>query len=347
MIKKIILLTDYKNRFLSKYGDHPYRSGMDKALLKNIFKKMDVDVEYLQFTDIDFNTTNFKNKIVLYSSSEDIGFHYKSYIEDIILGMKLQNAFVIPDYKYLRANNNKVFMEVLRDIIGNPELSNLKSFKPGVVEDVYQKKTTLEKWSGYVLKSATGAMSSGVFLAKNYKELIQKSKKISKTKKIYFDIKDYIRKFYFKGYQPESKFRNKFIIQQFVPNLKNDWKILIFFDKYYIVERPVKSNDFRASGSGHKHYLFGSNANIPPGIFDFAKKIFSSFNEPFASIDIMYDGSVFYICEFQLLHFGTSGQVKSDCYFTEKDGQWAQINEKLPLERVYAESIVNHLKQIL
>ena len=113
----INIFSDYKNRFQSKCGSIPYRSGMDKSLLKKYFEKSGYTVKLYKFSDINFSTMNFKDQIVLYTSSEDIGFHYKSYIEDLILGLHLRGAIPIPDYKYLRANNNKVFMEILRKII--------------------------------------------------------------------------------------------------------------------------------------------------------------------------------------------------------------------------------------
>jgi len=44
--------------------------------------------------------------------------------------------------------------------------------------------------------------------------------------------------------------RSKFIVQEFIPDLSNDWKVLVFWDKYYVLRRKNRPNDFRASGSG-------------------------------------------------------------------------------------------------
>ena len=43
MKKKIFFLTDYKNNFGSKHNALPYRSGMDKDLLKKYFKAKGYD----------------------------------------------------------------------------------------------------------------------------------------------------------------------------------------------------------------------------------------------------------------------------------------------------------------
>ncbi len=44
---KIILLTDYKDRFTSKWSAKPYCSGMDKEIINNEFNKRGFTVEFL------------------------------------------------------------------------------------------------------------------------------------------------------------------------------------------------------------------------------------------------------------------------------------------------------------
>ena len=249
--KTIHIISTYKDVFVSQADCIPYRSGMDKGLLKKYFNEAGFEVNLLQFSDIDFRKMDFNNEYVLYTSTEDVGYYYKSYIEDIILGLHLQGAKLIPDYEFLRANNNKVFMEILRDLTLSSGIEPLNSFKIGVLEDIYKYENELRKWDKYVIKTAEGAMSKGVFLANDFNELIKKSKKISRTFNLYGDLKDIARKYYFKGYKLESRYRKKFIIQQFIPNLQNDWKVLIYWDKAFILKRYTRKNDFRSSGSGN------------------------------------------------------------------------------------------------
>ena len=111
-MKKIYLLTDYKGHFGSKHDAIPYRSGTDKNLLQKYFSEYGFKTVFLGFSEVDFRKMDFKNKYVLYTSSEDVGCHYKSYIEDIVYGLHLQGAQLIPGYKWLQAHNNKVFMEI-------------------------------------------------------------------------------------------------------------------------------------------------------------------------------------------------------------------------------------------
>ena len=134
-------------------------------------------------------------------------------------------------------------------------------------------------------------------------------------------------------------------IQEFIQNLKSDYKVLIWGERYYIFERPVRNNDFRASGSGNEKYIYGSHVDLPEGIFNFSKQVFNQLNVPQLSLDIAYDGTTFYIIEYQVIYFGTVGHVLSDGFFLLIKGEWKFIPEKLDLEQVYAESIDFYIKE--
>jgi hypothetical protein len=143
-MKKIFILTDYKGYFGSKYTAKPYRAGMDKKLLEQYFADYGFQVKYIAFSDIDLRGMDFKDQYVLYTSSEDDGYHYKDYIEDIILGLSLKGTILIPEYKYLRANNNKVFMEILRDLLDGEDGKYIKSHHFGTIEELKEKTDNLQ-----------------------------------------------------------------------------------------------------------------------------------------------------------------------------------------------------------
>ena len=79
----IYLLTDYLNRFGSKHNSDIYQNGMNKKVLAQTFKNYGYKTKIIPINKIDFKNQEWKNKIILYSSQEDIGHFYKSYIEDI------------------------------------------------------------------------------------------------------------------------------------------------------------------------------------------------------------------------------------------------------------------------
>lgn len=341
---EIILLIDYKNVFGSKHFDKPYRSGFDKRLIEKYFEKEGFKTTFIRFADIEFNN-RLKNKIVVYTSSEDIGYYYKSFIEDIVLGLENIGAITIPPYKFLRANNNKVFMEILRQQSSLESIKNIKSRLYGVVEEALNDEDLKNSEYPKVLKLAEGASGKNVVLSYSYNDLIKKAKKLCRTRNIYYDLWDFGRSLKHKGYIRESLYRKKFIVQDFIPNLINDWKIYVFYDSYFIFYRPVlKKRVFKASGGGYDNYFYGLNANIPEGIFDFAKSIREEFNVPQLSLDIAYDGKQFYLFELQFVYFGTAGIPYSEEYFVKQNGKWIAKKNPKDQEFFYVDSIVKFIK---
>ena len=270
----IYLLTDYLNRFGSKHNSAIYKDGMDKNLLSELFEKQGYQTEFFKISKVDFRNQDWKGKIVLYSSQEDVGYYYKSFIEDIIYGLELAGAVLIPSYKYIKAHSNKVFMEILRDFSSLAEIKNLTAKHYGSYEEAILDEKNFDY--PVVIKSAEGAMSKNVALARNKNELKNVIKKLAATRNFKEEAREFIRSYKYKAYQKQSKFRKKFIIQNFIPDLSNDWKVLVFGDKYYIIERHVRKDDFRASGAGLNK--FGSHVNVPSNIFKFSQQIKEQLN---------------------------------------------------------------------
>jgi glutathione synthase/RimK-type ligase-like ATP-grasp enzyme len=344
-MRKIFLLTDYKNRFGLKEADTPYRSGFDKELLGQLFATKGYQAIFRNFSSVDFRTKEFENELVLYTSSEDTDYIYKSYIEDVVFGLEKAKAIVIPSFNYLRANNNKVFMEILRDQMQFLPAKNLRAYHFGSKEDFIQNENKFTA-SRYVVKTAKGASGRGVFLSKTYNDLIKLIKKISRSKNLFSEGWEIGRSLKHKGYIKESRHRKKFILQDFVPDLKNDWKIYVFGSRFYIFYRPIfKHREFKASGGGYDNYFYGLAANPPEGIFDFAEKVYEELNVPHASLDISYDGKEFYLMEFQCIYFGTAGVLRSDEYFEKNNGKWFPIKKKFTQEQVYVDGLMTYIEK--
>ena len=321
--KEIIFLLDYNKRFNSKWSAIPYRSGMDKHLLKKEFEKLNTTITYLSYGDIDFRDLSFfNNKIFLYTSAEDKNLFYKSFVEDIILGLELIGAEVIPGYKYLRAHHNKTFMEIMRDTSELEEIKDIKSAYFGTYEDFKENADTLKY--PFVLKGAFGATGKTVTLVNNIREALSKTKDFSSSKSFFYDFRDFVRSIRHKGYDKESRHRRKFIVQNLIPGMDRDYKILVFGKKFYVLERKVKKNDFRASGSG----LISYTKDLPEGMLDYAKKFFEHQNLPFFAMDVAFNGSGFTLIEFQALHFGTHTLDTSPYYFVKKNETWECVEEE-------------------
>lgn len=338
---KIFILTDYKGRFGSKHGDIPYRSGMDLQLLKSAFGKADYEVQYISFTHVTPGDGSWAGRVVLYTSSEDPGLVYKDYIEDVVLALSCAGAEVIPRFEFLRANNNKVFMELLRGLLPESLKGNLVSSHFGCMEEIAATGNDIE--FPVVVKGYCGSMGKKVFMAKDNGELMGIIKrKIVSQSTLKLRIKEYLRQIKHRGYQRDSFYRGRFITQKFIPGLKNDWKVYFFGEKAFVFYRPVFPHRlFLASGGGYDNYRYGTDAGVPEGMLDFGWTIFRELRVPNISMDIAWDGDHFYLLEFQCVYFGTAGILKkySKTCFLKEDAGWRISDNEGSVEQVYADSI--------
>jgi hypothetical protein len=343
-MKSLICLTDYKNQFSSKWKADPYRSGYNKDYLKTLFKDAGFSVNFIPICEVDFLNANWKDQVVLYSSSEENGLYYKNFIEDVVYGLEGAGARLIPDAAFLRANNNKVFMEILRQTKLPAELQTIQSHFFGTVEELEMAIQAGNVPCPCVIKKAAGAMSRGVFLAKDEDELRKQARKVSCTRQAAVSLKERFRTHKHKGYKPESDFQGKFVIQPFIPGLKNDWKVLVYGEKYFVLRRNIREEDFRASGSGYD-YTSGSQAGFPVGMLGLIREFFWKLDLPNLSVDFAFDGEKGYIFEFQAIHFGTSTQYKSKDYYEYCNEKWQLRENTYDQEQVYVHSIVEYLKR--
>jgi glutathione synthase/RimK-type ligase-like ATP-grasp enzyme len=340
MTKKIQILTDYKGFFGSKQYSRIYRGGMDIARIAELLRDYNFEVGILKFSEIEISKIVKEKPIVLYTSQEDRNGFYKSYIEDIIFHLESEGVFVIPRFEYLKAHNNKVAMELLRERSGYKPIQTIQTRVFGTAEEIRNQVDTFA--FPVVIKAAAGSMSKGVAKADNSDELWKMSLDVSVSPEMKSDFKDLLRGIkYGRKYVKESTHRNKFIVQNFITGLSNDWKVLVYHNLCYILYRGVRTNDFRASGSGK----FVFNKEIPKGILDYAIAIKNHFKVPHISLDIGFDGTKFHLIEFQFINFGTTTIEKSDFWFEKNEDTWLLKEGKSDLEEMYINSIVEFLKE--
>ncbi len=328
---KIFILIDYRDTFYSSTKE--VAGSMDTEKLRTLFKKRNYDVSIERFSEVDLKSTKYKNSFILYQSSEDPNIKYKDYIEDVLLGLEMRGAILIPDFYKFRAHHNKNFMEILRDVSDFRLIQNISSKKFGTLEEL--KKSIGSINLPAVIKPASGSRSRGIFLSNTENQTLRLAKKTSFSFS-FINLKRLIKgTLSGKGYKPISNFRNKFIIQDFISGLSCDYKILVYSDRWYVLKRKNRKKDFRASGSG----LFSFPEKLPDGLLDFAEKIFIFFSVPFASFDIATKNGKFYILEFQFLSFGQYALEKSAFFFKKNGSCWEIVRERSDLERNLVRSI--------
>lgn len=339
-IKYIIILTDYKGFFSSKQKSNYYRGGLDIEKIALYLSTQGMSVNVVPLHELNISSVKKDETMLLYTSSEDkLGF-YKSYIEDLIYDFEQQGFYMMPSFSFLKAHNNKVAMELLRNRCGLDSLKTIQTSVYGTLDDM---KEHLQHFKyPVVIKPASGAMSFGVAKADNNNELIRAAKRVSRTFMPIHDFKELLRKIKYRSYyKRESFFRAKFIIQNMIVGLSKDWKVLVYGYKCYALCRNNRANDFRASGSG----LFHFQKELPEGMLDFALSVKKHFKVPHISLDIGFDGHRFHLIEFQFLHFGTTTIEKSPFYFQLIDSRWKCIDGSSEIEQVYVYSLIEYLRE--
>lgn len=294
--------------------------------------------------------SSYKGWFVIYPSSEDPGLFYKDYIENILIQLQEEGAILLPRFELFRAHHNKAFMELQRKRMSAP-------FQTVISETIHFLNEIDDiRIQSYpvVIKTSEGSGSVGVSLAHNKKELKKKAKRMgevvfrgtgySQKRHIQHILGVWKRKI-LKEFVCETPFpRANLVIQTFIPGLDRDYKVLIFGEKYYLLQREVRKNDFRASGSGKLSFPeeLGLIENL---VLSFARQAYLELNTPMLSIDIAYDGKKCHMIEFQCLNFGPYTLQFSKCFFKYDCGVWTKIVSESILEEEMVNSWMHYLSK--
>lgn len=333
---KIILITDYR-KFL-RQGIKQYLS-MDKEKINKILLDNNLDVVEYTYEEIINNKIRFNNEIIIYTSSQNLD--YKHYIDDILYGLSKRND-LIPRYDIFRAHENKGYQELLKEELG---IRSLKYFYFGNKLGLENNANIVDTYP-LILKRIFGAGSSNVYKIDSYKDLKNSLKKLNmpdqyKGKVIKRVIqKNIMKSKYIPEFHGEDSFMGAFVLQEFMDGLKEDWKVLVFGEKYYVLNRKVADNDFKASGSGKLAFI-----DPPKEVLEYARFIYEKLDVPFVSLDIGFNGTECGLIEFQGVHFGPYTLMKSEGYFEHVNGDWENRKGKSVLEEEYAYSILEYLKR--
>lgn len=358
-MKKILILYDYRKFFATKFeGTVEKHTGstMNVDTLKALFEKSGFDVETSAVSNLDY-TRNYSDFYVIFPSSEDNGLFYKEYIEDVLCFLKKSGATLIPKFEYFRAHSNKSFQEMLRQQFSDESLKKPNARAIGHLQELENCLQTVKYPA--VVKVSNGAGSKGVVLVNNEDELRATAKKLMKH--TYHDfamspvvrlgvfIKRAIRILSNKRVNNETllkrDYTNKIIIEEFIPSLNGDNKVLVFGDKYFVLSRGNRDKDFRASGSGK--FKYSSDIKELTPVLDLAKRVSREIGMPVMSLDIGKNNDGVYLLEYQCLYFGPYTLQYAPHCFNEADNGWALEEGTFDLEREYVRAVSQYIKNLV
>lgn len=339
MQKRIVIIVDYRGAFYSTVGTQRTLCSMSVKKISDNFSNFGFDVDVVQFADVDLYA-DWLGVPVIYTSSEDIGLLYKGFIEDVLLSLEASGALLLPSYRYLRAHHNKLMMELLRCQLFPAEATRLNTRCFGTYEELHSANLS-SKWPK-VLKAAYGAGAKQVVMAKNRIELLSLARKLSRSWTVGDLLREFRSRILWRGYVPRSINRNKFIVQDLIKNLDGDFKVLRYGNRFYLLSRRNRKNDFRASGSGNFSVDIPSFVDVNK-LLDYSKIVSDTIGTPLCSLDVAFDGHDFHLIEFQCVNFGTLTAEASPHFYKKTDNSWQKLSEQCDLEAIFCEAIVNSI----
>ena len=342
--KKIVILTGNKNFF--GQTRKPWVS-MNVDKMEKIFRDHGYEVERYSFHQIVNRQERIKDSIIFYTFSQKM--NRRSYVIDLIHCLDDGSNMLIPSREMLQCHENKGYQELYKKKIN---FTSLKALYFSSVEEL----SDYEIHFPIVLKTVDTSNGKGVFLVHNHNQLMKYIQHLEKQgiftkidlvrrkyfrrKKFYKEYPDYNNRIDYFEYRDYILKEKNFILQEFVPGLKSDYRVLVLYDKYYVMKRFTREGDFRASGTKIQDYDVEFNLDL----MNYAKDVYDQFDTPFLSMDIGVHQKKFSLFEFQALHFGLNVFIKTKGYYTLDNGDWRFIEAKSSIEKEMAEALIKYIQ---
>jgi hypothetical protein len=209
-----------------------------------------------------------------------------------------------------------------------------------------------------VFKTINGSNSTGVALVNSQKdiqkELRKHQKSLSWGQKLDFWRRKHLRKHkHFPGYPDYDLLKDAreyqdymspeipFVLQEFIPGLSYDYRVIVLGERYFISKRHTKAGDFRASGAK----LFDFELSDVDRILDYAQELYAILGSPFISLDFGEDAAgKLYLFEYQASHFGINAIVRGSGYYLQQSGKWQFVKQPPQFERYLAQALAHYLE---
>lgn len=320
---------------------------MDISKWVRVLEQYGFQVRALECHQIVNRREPIRGSLVFYPFSQKR--NRREYILDMVEDLANHENILIPSPDFLRCHENKGYQELYKKTLGLPVLPSIYLSSLREV-DSYPLDYPL------VLKTTDGSNGKGVYLIRSRRDLDKRVRRLEKQrlpvrldllrrryfrrKKQYPDYPGYSNRKDYQEYRDYVLKEKNFILQEFVPGLEHDFRILSVFDRYYVMKRHNRRNDFRASGSKRFDFSFEPD----PGLLHFAHSVRSAFDTPFLSMDICPHRGSYAILEYQALHFGTSVISKNTGYHALEHGRWRFVPAKPAIEETLAEGLARYIQ---
>lgn len=318
MKRRIVFITG-NNRFFGQTRK-PWTS-MDADKIRQRLVENGFDVDMMTAHEVVNREKPIKDAIVFYAFSQRL--NERSYIRDMVRHLDDGSNFIVPSYDLLQCHENKGYQELYKKRVG----------EEGLKATYFSGPRDLEGYSvpyPVVLKTLDQSNGKGVHLIRNQTELDRClsrfetlplvtrldlfRRKRFRRKKSHPGYPEYNNRKDYEEYSVYIKKERGFILQEFVPDLDHDYRVLAFPDRCWVVLRHTPEGDFRASGAKLHDHDFEAD----PRMLNFAWSVYQKMDTAFLSMDICPKSDGYGLFEYQALHFGIRYYVHSRGYY-ERD----------------------------
>lgn len=344
--KKIYLLTSYQRFFgQSRKPWVPLDTDKIVAGLRRYGYEV-IELEYHQAARI---AHTIRNSIVFYSFSQ-IG-NIRSYLKDLIQILSLNGNLILPSSELLLCHENKGYQELYKQRLGITDPRGLYLSSLEALEQ-YQLNYPL------VLKTVEGSNANGVHLVQSEAELRKRVSQMEGRLSLLDRIDLFRRKYLrakrsipgWENYRPDTdriQYERhispnlRFVLQEFIPGLDCDYRVIVLWDKFYVSRRLTRKGDWRASGT--KLFTYDEKPNET--VLNFAKEFFGKVGAPVLAMDLGVSEGRIHLFEFQASHFGISPIKLGPGFFSSEEAKWIFHPQKEDYESDLARGVCLFLEE--
>ncbi len=317
---KILLLTDFKNRYLQK------RNRFESLDVEKLVSGIDGEVEVMQINDA-INQQKKADIVVYCTSQVEL---YKDYIEDAMFFY--QDCLMIPAYEVVKSHENKFFQELYNKNYKIP--NNIKSWNIGTLADfekIYERGELPQK---FVVKGKNGSHSHNVSIVDNKEDAIAS---ILKYNKLVVEAFNNQTPAEYDIYPTENSYHRQMVIQEYIEFGNFDYRVTVLGDKLFINKRYAHEETGFTSQEGTKKDLL---AEVDESLLDYAEEIRQKIKSPFGIYDIVTSKTGYHLLEWSGIHLGIAALFEATRYFRLENGEYKTYYvDKLDIEAEFATAI--------
>lgn len=345
-MSKLIFLTGYDGFF--GQTRKPWLS-MDTGRIIKLLEASGIDCIRSSIDTLANRDQLPENGFVFYTFSQRD--NMRRLLTDLIQDLQLRGNLLIPALDLLHCHENKGYQVLYAK---RHSIDTLKSYYLSSKREL----TNLDACYPLVLKTLTGSNGKGVFLVNSPVQALRQITRLEPALSIGKKL-DILRRKLFRstksfpfypqltGKADTAFYRDyitpelPFVLQEFIPGLEYDYRVIILGKRYYVTKRLNRDKDFRASGA--KRFIF--DAEVPASLLDYARSVYARLHTPFLSLDIGVKQDKHYLFEFQALHFGINAIVRAQGFYQPGSSGWNFIPDKIPIEDSIASGLAAYLTE--